>query len=294
MAGDKHFDEIVDIRPRRRMDRSGRPNINAEDLRPSRLLTELPDFISQLAQANLKLEAEAAKARATNERPSFRAELDEEEADENEHISVDVFAGVLEEKKSPKITAKKTSSDDEGESNTDFQGSASRITLNPATKRKHIISNKGFNFHRAKKVDGDRSMQYRIVKPKQAPSTASTSSSEPDTTSDEDDSEIEKSDEIRSDAGGIDEQMNQPSDRVGNSSDSVSQQAHSRGTRLESGTCGFSNIAAGPQKNTNTASPGLPLRIPTSASVPNRHFLQESSDRKPAMIEEVSENDEAQ
>lgn len=93
LASDEEIDEIVDLRPRQPR---GKPKmrVNAAQLRDSGLLKSLPEFINQLAQANL--ETETRLANSTQQGAGF--ELDEDEAATQPHIEMNLLAGLLEKR----------------------------------------------------------------------------------------------------------------------------------------------------------------------------------------------------
>ncbi|KAM7209154.1 hypothetical protein V8F20_000492 [Naviculisporaceae sp. PSN 640] len=94
LASDEEMDEIVELRPRRSPEQpkvKPEMRVDAAMLRGSGLLQQLPEFLGQLARANLETET----LLATNPE-AVRFELDDDVAEEQPHIEVDVFSGVAE------------------------------------------------------------------------------------------------------------------------------------------------------------------------------------------------------
>ncbi|KAM7217415.1 hypothetical protein V8F06_007164 [Rhypophila decipiens] len=94
LATDEEIDEIVDLRPRIAAQQPRvKPNmrVDAAMLRGSGLLHQLPEFLGQLARANLETET----LLATNPE-AVRFELDENAPDDEPHIEMNLFAGVAE------------------------------------------------------------------------------------------------------------------------------------------------------------------------------------------------------
>lgn len=94
LASSDEVDEIIELRPRRSAQQPKiKPNmrVDAAMLRGSGLLQTLPEFLGQLARANLETET----LLATN--PSaVRFELDEAAAEDAPHVELNLFAGVAE------------------------------------------------------------------------------------------------------------------------------------------------------------------------------------------------------
>lgn len=94
LATPDEVDEIIDLRPRRSVQEpKAKPNmrVDASMLRGSGLLQSLPEFLGQLARANLETETMLA----TNP-DAVRFELDEANAEHEPHIELNLFAGVAE------------------------------------------------------------------------------------------------------------------------------------------------------------------------------------------------------
>ncbi|KAK3686029.1 hypothetical protein B0T22DRAFT_239465 [Podospora appendiculata] len=94
LASSAQLDEIVNLRPRHPVHRDGaKPvmRVDASMLRSSGLLGTLPDFLGQLARANLETETLLA---SNPEAVSF--ELDEEAAVDQPHIEMNLYSGLIE------------------------------------------------------------------------------------------------------------------------------------------------------------------------------------------------------
>ncbi|KAK3373875.1 hypothetical protein B0T24DRAFT_679266 [Lasiosphaeria ovina] len=94
LASPDELDEIVDLRPRqRRSDLKTKPvmRVDALGLRDSGLLRHLPEFLGQLARANLETETLLA-----NSPSGVGFELDDTTAQQQPHIEMDVYAGLVE------------------------------------------------------------------------------------------------------------------------------------------------------------------------------------------------------
>jgi len=94
LASAAELDEITDLRPRLPQQQGkSKPDmrVDAAMLRGSGLMESLPDFLGQLARANLETETELAEKA---EGSGF--ELDDETAAKQPHIALDVFAGLIE------------------------------------------------------------------------------------------------------------------------------------------------------------------------------------------------------
>lgn len=90
MASDQEMDEILYLSTTRS---KAKPNmrVDAATLRNSKVMHTLPEFISQLARANLELETELANKDRAN-----KFELDEKSAALQPHIEMDLYTGVVE------------------------------------------------------------------------------------------------------------------------------------------------------------------------------------------------------
>ncbi|KAK4192879.1 hypothetical protein QBC35DRAFT_158658 [Podospora australis] len=95
LATDAELDEIVQMRPRGPA-LATKPNmrVDAAALRSSGLLASLPEFLGQLARANLETETMLA-----SNPEAVKFELDEEEAADQQHIEMDVYTGLMEAQK---------------------------------------------------------------------------------------------------------------------------------------------------------------------------------------------------
>ncbi|KAK3328482.1 hypothetical protein B0T19DRAFT_193006 [Cercophora scortea] len=94
LASSAQLDEIVNLRPRKPSHRDGaKPvmRVDASMLRSSGLLGTLPDFLGQLAKANLETETQLA---SNPKAVSF--ELDEEAAADQPHIEMNLYSGLME------------------------------------------------------------------------------------------------------------------------------------------------------------------------------------------------------
>ncbi|KAL2135197.1 hypothetical protein VTI74DRAFT_9403 [Chaetomium olivicolor] len=92
LASEVEIDEIVDLRMQQN-DAKVKPTmrVDAAMLRNSGLLNTLPEFIGQLAKANLETETMLAK-----NPDAVRFELDEEEAASKPHVEMNLFGGLVE------------------------------------------------------------------------------------------------------------------------------------------------------------------------------------------------------
>ncbi|KAK3378466.1 hypothetical protein B0H63DRAFT_248250 [Podospora didyma] len=94
LASEDELDEIIDLRPRLpRSKGKTKPvmRVDAATLRGSGLLSTLPEFLGQLARANLETETLLA-----NNPTGAGFELDETAAAEQPHIEMDLYAGLAE------------------------------------------------------------------------------------------------------------------------------------------------------------------------------------------------------
>ncbi|AEO56206.1 hypothetical protein MYCTH_2077546 [Thermothelomyces thermophilus ATCC 42464] len=92
LASDSEIDRIINL-PNRRTAPATKPTmrVDAAMLRGSGLMSTLPEFLGQLARANLELETKLA----TNPE-SVRIELDEEQAASQQHVEMNLFSGLVE------------------------------------------------------------------------------------------------------------------------------------------------------------------------------------------------------
>lgn len=94
LASDEEMDEVVDLRTRRPHPSEARVKpemrVNAGMLRHSGLLDRLPEFLEQLSKANTETQAELA-----NKPGGSGFELGDDEAANQPHIALDVFAGLM-------------------------------------------------------------------------------------------------------------------------------------------------------------------------------------------------------
>jgi hypothetical protein len=95
LASDAEIDQIVHLPPLRTL-AAAKPTmrVDASMLRGSGLLNTLPEFLGQLARANL--ETETAMASNPN---SVRIELDDEQAASQQHVEMNLFSGLIEAQK---------------------------------------------------------------------------------------------------------------------------------------------------------------------------------------------------
>ncbi|KAJ2906643.1 uncharacterized protein MKZ38_000898 [Zalerion maritima] len=298
VSGDK-LDEIVDIRPRRRPEGSGPPPLTPQDLRPSALLTELPEFIARLAKSNLELETEAAEARTMGRRPANMLELDDEEAGDEEHIDLDIFPGVLEENKSsqPEIKVKNPSSRDESDAE---NSSVGVVSLNPAVKRKRAIievphQNKPATDESEESEMDQRSPKHQRTDSSARPtSAASTSSSEPESSLGAEDSDGDREEITRRPV------VERPKSNESNQSrdSNLSRHASSQGTRIRlvnPKTPKYDKTSSNTTLDIQSSSPFYlaptrrTLRLPGTGSIPTRSNADSSKLR---LIQEVKEGEE--
>ncbi|KAK5658514.1 hypothetical protein OQA88_1906 [Cercophora sp. LCS_1] len=97
LASEEEIDEIIDLRPRNsHSEGKAKPimRVDAGMLRSSGLLSTLPEFLGQLARSNLELETELA-----NKPGGAGFELNDDTADDQPHVEMDVYAGLVETQK---------------------------------------------------------------------------------------------------------------------------------------------------------------------------------------------------
>ncbi|KAK4137893.1 hypothetical protein BT67DRAFT_447593 [Trichocladium antarcticum] len=92
LASDAELDQIVDLRARQPKG-AAKPamRVDAGLLRDSGLLRTLPEFLGQLARANLETETMLA-----NDPDAVRLELDDDQAAEQAHVEMNLFPGLVE------------------------------------------------------------------------------------------------------------------------------------------------------------------------------------------------------
>lgn len=92
LASDSEIDRIVNL-PDRRTTPAAKPTmrVDAAMLRGSGLMSTLPEFLGQLARANLEMETTLA----TNPE-AVRIELDEDQAASQQHVEMNLFSGLVE------------------------------------------------------------------------------------------------------------------------------------------------------------------------------------------------------
>ncbi|KAK4238880.1 hypothetical protein C8A03DRAFT_43423 [Achaetomium macrosporum] len=88
LASEAELDQVVDLTRQR-----AKPTmrVDAAMLRGSGLLSTLPEFLGQLARANLEVETKLA-----NDPETVRLELDEDQAAAQPHIEMNLFSGLIE------------------------------------------------------------------------------------------------------------------------------------------------------------------------------------------------------
>ncbi|KAK4452299.1 hypothetical protein QBC34DRAFT_31893 [Podospora aff. communis PSN243] len=96
LASKEELDQITEVRPRATHQVGMKPvmRVDATMLRGSGLMDTLPEFLGQLARANLETETKLAE---NAEGSGF--ELDDETAANQPHISFDIFAGLIKRQK---------------------------------------------------------------------------------------------------------------------------------------------------------------------------------------------------
>ncbi|KAL1842707.1 hypothetical protein VTJ49DRAFT_4486 [Mycothermus thermophilus] len=97
LASEAEIDEIVHLHTHRKPATKPVMRVDASMLHGSGLLDTLPEFLGQLARANFETETKLA----TNPE-AVRLELDDDEADTQPHIEMNVYAGLLKEKRRQK------------------------------------------------------------------------------------------------------------------------------------------------------------------------------------------------
>ncbi|KAL2160657.1 hypothetical protein VTH06DRAFT_1345 [Thermothelomyces fergusii] len=95
LASDSEIDRIISL-PNRRTAPATKPTmrVDAAMLRGSGLMSTLPEFLGQLARANLELETKLA-----TDPESVRMELDDEQAASQQHIEMNLLSGLVEEQR---------------------------------------------------------------------------------------------------------------------------------------------------------------------------------------------------
>lgn len=95
LASDAEIDRIIDL-PNRRTAPATKPTmrVDASMLRGSGLMSTLPEFLGQLARANLETETTLA----TNP-DAVRFELDDDEAANQQHVEMNLYSGLVEAQK---------------------------------------------------------------------------------------------------------------------------------------------------------------------------------------------------
>ncbi|KAH6626176.1 hypothetical protein B0J18DRAFT_133505 [Chaetomium sp. MPI-SDFR-AT-0129] len=91
LASDADLDRIIEL-PNRRTMPATKPNmrVDASMLRGSGLMGTLPEFLGQLARANLETETALA-----NNPSAVRFELDDDQAASQQHVEMNLFAGLV-------------------------------------------------------------------------------------------------------------------------------------------------------------------------------------------------------
>ncbi|KAK0638684.1 hypothetical protein B0T16DRAFT_394561 [Cercophora newfieldiana] len=132
LASDAEMDEIVDLRPRNPPQESkGRVKtkpimrVDAALLRSSGLMNRLPEFLGQLARANLETQTKLA-----DRVEAVAFELDDETAAKQPHISLDIVTGLIESKSSDQGSRPSTS---------DSDGSSASGIQTPSSKKTKIV-----------------------------------------------------------------------------------------------------------------------------------------------------------
>ncbi|KAK3299284.1 uncharacterized protein B0H64DRAFT_318118 [Chaetomium fimeti] len=95
LASDAEIERIIDL-PNRRTAPTTKPTmrVDASMLRGSGLMSTLPEFLGQLARANLETETTLA-----NDPDAVRFELDEDQAASQQHVEMNLFSGLVEAQK---------------------------------------------------------------------------------------------------------------------------------------------------------------------------------------------------
>ncbi|KAL2266377.1 hypothetical protein VTJ83DRAFT_5729 [Remersonia thermophila] len=97
LASDAEIDEVVHLHTQRKPAAKPVMRVDAAMLRGSGLLDTLPEFLGQLARANLETETKLA-----TDPEAVRVELDDDEADTQPHIEMNVYAGLLKQQRRKK------------------------------------------------------------------------------------------------------------------------------------------------------------------------------------------------
>lgn len=95
LASDSEIDQVVHLPPLR-TSATAKPTmrVDASMLRGSGLLNTLPEFLGQLARANLETETKMA-----NDPNAVRIELDDDQAASQQHVEMNLFSGLVEAQK---------------------------------------------------------------------------------------------------------------------------------------------------------------------------------------------------
>jgi hypothetical protein len=91
LASESEIDQIVDLRNRRAPAAKPTMRVDAAMLRGSGLLGTLPEFLGQLARANLETETTLA-----SNPDAVRFELDEDQAASQQHVEMNLYSGLVE------------------------------------------------------------------------------------------------------------------------------------------------------------------------------------------------------
>ncbi|KAK4034897.1 hypothetical protein C8A01DRAFT_18370 [Parachaetomium inaequale] len=91
LASESEIDQIVDFRNRRAPAAKPTMRVDAAMLRGSGLMGTLPEFLGQLARANLETETTLA-----SNPDAVRFELDEDQAASQQHVEMNLFSGLVE------------------------------------------------------------------------------------------------------------------------------------------------------------------------------------------------------
>ncbi|KAK0614125.1 hypothetical protein B0T14DRAFT_297348 [Immersiella caudata] len=136
LASEEELDGITEVRPRASRQEGKKPDmrVDAAMLRRSGLMETLPEFLGQLARANLETETQLAEKA---EGSGF--ELDDEAAANQPHISFDIFAGLIKSQKRKRsgqiVLPGSTRPDDRPSSSSSSSSGASRIIKLKMPKR---------------------------------------------------------------------------------------------------------------------------------------------------------------
>ncbi|KAJ4306373.1 hypothetical protein N0V88_001173 [Collariella sp. IMI 366227] len=133
LASEADIDAVVDLRTAK-----AKPDmrVDATMLRSSGLLNTLPEFIGQLARANLEMETMLA-----NDPDALRFELDEEEAATRPHVEMNLFGGVVEDQ-GRKRQGGDDSADDEDSGDDESGNETDSSTSTSASHRVNIRKRK--------------------------------------------------------------------------------------------------------------------------------------------------------